>query len=49
MGRRVLGQLGPMIFPAGMGIWTRFSPVSLVSVDLLEGKQVESFEWVWGY
>lgn len=32
-------QLGSVGIPAGMGIWLIFSPVSLVTVGLLEGMQ----------
>lgn len=32
-------QLDPMVVPAGVGIWVRFSLVSLISVDLLGDMQ----------
>lgn len=39
VGRWISSQLGPMVVSADVGIWARFSPVSLVSVDLLGGTQ----------
>lgn len=36
-------QLGIVGVPAGMGIWVRFSFVSLVTMDLLGGTQVVAF------
>ena len=38
-------QLGIVGVPAGMGIWVRFSFVSLVTMDLLGGTQAVGLGW----